>query len=145
MKRVIAFAYVLGLFFLGGVIGALGLHLYYSEARMGPPPHRRVNLPGPAAGGHSGLPRLFHLLDGSERLGWLDLTEAQRTEIAGILEKGRREMDALRAELRPRIERHAQDTREKIDAVLTPEQSARLAEDLEHTPRRRRHGPPSRP
>jgi len=136
MKPAIALTCVLGLFLLGGVIGGLGLHL-----------HHGMKYDGPRHGGHDGgrggLPQVFHFLDGSERLGWLDLTDEQRAKIDEIQETGRREMDALREELRPRIDKQAHETREKIDAVLNEEQRAKLAEFLEREgPRRRRHKPP---
>ena len=138
MKRAIALTYVLGLFLLGGVIGALGMHLYHAEKGEPPRPPRA----GMPAGGHDrgrgGLPPLFRFLDGTERLAWLELTDDQRAAIGEILDTGRREMDTLRAELRPRIERHAQETRRKIEALLTAEQRTKLAEYLE------RDGPPHR-
>lgn len=139
MKRAIAFVYVIGLFLLGGVIGALGMHLYHDQRperpprgeRGGPPPMRR------------GLPPSFMLLEGRENLDWLELTDDQRDEVREILETGRREIGALREELRPKIEERARELRERLDAVLTPEQQAKLADHMEQQGRRRpRRGPP---
>jgi hypothetical protein len=126
MKRSIAFTYVLGLFLLGILIGALGMHLWNAQrSALGPfggrggmqPPGQEMR----RGSGHG--PGPFFL----ERLGrQLDLSPEQRESIAVIVEESHREAGALREEILPRVEAHLEQTRKRILEVLTPEQRERF-------------------
>lgn len=128
MKRSIAFVYVLGLFLLGILIGALGMQLW----------HANKPLPGPF-GGRGGMraprqemghrpghgPGPFFL----ERLGrQLDLSPEQKRQIAEIIEESHREAGALREEILPKVEAQLDQTRERILEVLTQKQRERFEE-----------------
>ena len=106
MNRGISLLAVSALFLSGVAIGALGMHLYYANrlAHPGAPPAMAS--------------RFFasHL----ERR--LDLSQDQRQAIHEILDDSRREGADLRARLRPDVESLMERTRERIEAVLTPEQ-----------------------
>lgn len=106
MKRGAALGLVVGLFLLGGVVGALTTHLIY--ARQAPPPEEPTLLRPP--------PFLRHL----ERR--LELDAEQRQEIGSILEDSHRRMEAVRREAAPEMRSIYRDTTERIETVLTPEQ-----------------------
>jgi len=79
----------------------------------------------------------------------LKLTGEQRRQIQAIIEDGRKESDAIRKELRPRLEKSLAGIRERIGAVLTPEQHA-MFDELVREDRRRAdrfflEGPPPPP
>jgi Spy/CpxP family protein refolding chaperone len=79
----------------------------------------------------------------------LDLSEHQWTQIQAILGESRQESDAIRRELRPRLEKSLEETRARIGALLTPEQRMRF-EELVREDRRRAErffleGPPPPP
>jgi Spy/CpxP family protein refolding chaperone len=113
MKRSLALVSVAGLFLLGIVIGALGMHLYDARHPFpGPPP------PG---GARMGLR--------TERLDeLLDLTPEQKARIDEIRRESRAEGEALHAEMLPRVREHLERTRKRIAEVLTPEQRAKFDE-----------------
>jgi Spy/CpxP family protein refolding chaperone len=140
MSRAWAFVGVVALFLAGISIGALGMHLYQERSEMGP--------------GESflGPPRAF--MRNLERR--LDLTPEQRRKIAAIRRQSWRESQSLRNELRPRVQKQMEATREKVLALLTPEQRERLEVLLRDNPRalhqfflgeggRRPSGPPGPP
>lgn len=126
MSRAIAFVYVLGLFLLGILIGASGMHLYYAM-RFSPPPPIAMGLgpgPGPEGRGWRGAGPGGREIE--RMLSGLDLTDEQRERIDVILEEGRREADALREEMAPRVRAHMRQMRERISEVLTEEQRKQL-------------------
>ena len=119
MKRSIAIVYVAGLFLLGIVIGALGMHLFHMHALDGPfdgPPVR-----GMRGAGGSGM----HFEMVAEHL---ELTGEQRETVREILADSRRQAEGLHEEMLPHVRELVDRTRERIDEVLTPEQRDRLAE-----------------
>jgi Spy/CpxP family protein refolding chaperone len=124
MKRSIAVVYVVGLFLLGIVIGALGMHLY--DARHPAFPRRP---PGAELGPGPGMWR-----DGA--VDWLsqhlELTPEQKDQIVDILHESRAGAHALHQEMLPRVEEHIQATRERIEQTLTPQQREKLDEVLSH-------------
>jgi Spy/CpxP family protein refolding chaperone len=123
MKPIAALASVTALLVCGVVAGALGMHLF--EAHRRPPQWARGRPPGP--------PPHLDLREMEERL---DLTADQSRQIAGILDRSRDESEALRLEVRPRLEKQMERTRQEIEAVLTPEQRRKF-EDLRRDQRRR--------
>jgi len=119
MSRAWALVSILALFLAGVSIGALGMHLYQERSERGP----QAPFPGP--------PRAFMRQLESR----LELTPEQRRKIAAIRRESWRESESLRRELRPRIQEHMEATREKVLAVLTPEQRERLERLLRDDPR----------
>jgi Spy/CpxP family protein refolding chaperone len=121
VSRSVAVISVLALFLAGLSIGVLAMHLYHegqlvgSGRPFGGPPHRRF-------------------LNALERE--LDLTPDQQQRIREIHEESHLEIQKLRHELRPRLERQMDETHDRILAVLTPEQQERFKE-LEREHRRR--------
>ncbi|MBI3996967.1 MAG: periplasmic heavy metal sensor [Candidatus Omnitrophica bacterium] len=80
-------------------------------------------------------PRMFHRHAGKgqfqQRLldrfsSKLQLTPEQRTQVAAILDTKRQKMDALRAEIRPRVEELRASTSADIRRLLTPDQQQRF-------------------
>jgi Spy/CpxP family protein refolding chaperone len=134
MNRFGAFAAALALLVSGIAIGALGTY-FVLERHRPPGPAPAPPPPGPAS------------MDQLERR--LGLSADQSKQIASILEEGRREGDAIRRELKPRLDRQIEATRARIDAVLTPEQRV----EFEELRREQRHrverflldGPPPSP
>lgn len=128
MSRRQALLALAGLFALGVVAGGLGAHLYYARA-LGRPPG-----PPPFSSGRMG-PYL-------ERQ--LDLTAEQRRELRRILADSRREAEAMRREMAPRVRQAVERTEERIRELLTPEQRRRFEELRRHHHRRRERffGPP---
>ena len=110
MKRVGAFAAVLGLFVLGVFCGALAVHLFYARALA---MHR-----SPEWMGRGPLVRAL-----SRRL---ELTPEQQDQLQEILVDARREGEKLRQRLRPEVEAQMERTRQRIEAILTPEQQRRF-------------------
>jgi len=108
MSRAAAVLAVLGLFAVGVLSGALGVHLYYAHLF-------RSHQPPPWA---DRSPMVLAL---SNRL---DLSRAQQRQLEEIFVQARIEGEALRRELRPRIEGQMDRTRRRIEAILTPEQRA---------------------
>jgi Spy/CpxP family protein refolding chaperone len=119
MSRGWALVSVFALFLAGISIGALGMHLYQERTGRGPR--------GPFAG--PGRPFARYL---ESRL---ELTPEQRKKIVAIRRESWRESESLRRELRPRIEKQMESTREKLLAVLTPGQREELEKLLRDDPR----------
>ena len=119
MSRAWALAGILALFLAGISIGALGMHLYQERSERGP----RDPVLGP--------PRAF-LRNLEKRL---ELTPEQRRKIAAIRRESWRESESLRRELRPMVQKQMEATREKVLALLTPEQRERLERLLRDDPR----------
>lgn len=134
MKRSLALVSVVGLFLLGTVVGALGMHLYDARHPFAGPPR-------------DGARQEFH----AERLGQLlDLTPEQKARIDEIRREGRAEGEALHREMLPKVREHMERTRRLIEEVLTPEQREKFDELAEQHRARferfvldgPRHGPP---
>ena len=74
----------------------------------------------------------------------LDLTPAQATAVDSVMSQDFRSVNALREEMRPRIEAIIAGTRQRIDSLLTPAQRekyhALLAEQQQRMERRQRDG-----
>ena len=121
MKRWLALLALAGLFALGVVAGGLGAHLYYARALDRP-------LPGP--------PPLFGRLMGPRLERHLELTSEQSSELRRILDESRREAEAMRRELAPRMRDVMERAENRIDEILTPEQRQRFAELRRHHRRR---------
>jgi Spy/CpxP family protein refolding chaperone len=120
VKRWQALAALAGLFVLGVVSGALGAHLYYARALERPP----------------GPPPFFAPLMGPRLERMLDLTPVQRDEVRIILEESRRDAEALRGDLAPRLRELMERSHRRIDELLTPEQRRRF-DELRRSHRRR--------
>lgn len=122
MSRTSALAAVAALFLAGVLVGGLAVHLYHGSTVPAPaPPPERGRGPGPW---ELVSARFIERLDAE-----LDLTPEQRAEIERLMAQGRRELEDLRRELRPRVEQSIRLTRERIRGVLTPEQ-ARVFDEL---------------
>ncbi len=107
---------VLGLFALGVALGALAMDLYQQSVRgRGPiePPSRRESA------------RERHL---QYLVKELRLTPEQTEQVRRILDETRQEFLQLRNEMRPRFEEIRRRSRERLRAVLTPEQQAKFEE-----------------
>lgn len=120
MKRWQALLALAGLFVVGVVSGGLGAHLYYARALERPPG------PPPFFAGPHGW-----LLDRE-----LDLTAEQRRQLREILADSRREAEALRRDLAPRLREVMERGDERIRELLTPEQRERFDELRRHHRRR---------
>jgi len=120
MNRFAALAAALALVLSGVAIGALGAVLLLERSRRPAPPP-----PPPAA---APFTREMELR--------LDLTAEQRARIQEVLDESRREADAIRRELRPRLESHLEATRARIAALLTPEQRVKFEELVQEDRRR---------
>lgn len=69
----------------------------------------------------------------------LRLSDAQRSQVAAILEAKRERIDALRAEVRPRFQEIRASTSAEIRALLTPEQRPAFdAIEAQHAAQRER-------
>ena len=120
MSRFVALAAAIALVLSGMMIGAFGTYLLlhrHGDMPMGPPMGR----PGPPPFGPPG--------PGGERLPFtremdmqLELSAEQRDKIHDILEDSRKEAEALRRELRPKLDAHLDAVRKRIADVLTPDQ-----------------------
>jgi Spy/CpxP family protein refolding chaperone len=143
VNRFVATLSVLALLLSGIAVGGLAVQLYHSRRGgpppIGPPPDPP---PGPRPGPPPGPPPIEEL---SRRL---SLTQEQTRTIAAILAESRVKSEALRRELRPRLEAQLAETRRRVDGVLTPDQRARLADLERDRPRMERFwlgGPPPPP
>jgi len=133
MKRSIAFVYVAGLFLLGILVGALGMHLWYAQRPLPPP----FDAPGVARGGpghqpgrgpgHGAGPFFLERLERQ-----LELTPEQSRQVEAILEESHREATELHEEMLPRVQAQLEQTRQRILEVLTPEQRQKFEEFHRH-------------
>ena len=132
MSRFVAIAAALALLVSGIAIGALGTLLVIGRPRepQGPPPPP----PGPFT---------------RELESQLQLSDSQRTQIQAILGESRQEAEAIRRELRPRVEKNLEATQNRIGALLSPEQHAKFDELVRENERRAQRffleGPPPPP
>jgi len=121
---------VLGVFALGVALGALAMDFYQRSAwgrgPLGPPPR-----------GESARERHLQYL-----VKELKLTPEQTEQVRRILDETRQEFLQLRNEMRPRFEEIRRRSRERLRAVLTPEQQARFDELMRRSEeeRERRRG-----
>jgi hypothetical protein len=109
VRRAAAVATVAGVFVLGAVVGALGLHLAHVHRRFGP---------------FGGPPEFGLVRPWLERR--LDLTAEQAERIEAILDRHHREMFELRREMMPEFDDRFAATVAEIEAELTPEQRERF-------------------
>ena len=120
MKRSIAIVYVLGLFLLGIVVGALGMHVVDAH-------FLRPALPaGPLGHGEPRGP-FSHFEAVAAELG---LDESQQKKIQEILTDSRHEAHQVHEEMLPRVHDLVAQTQERVNELLTPEQRVRLDELL---------------
>ena len=118
MKTSVAFVAILGIFLMGIVIGALGMHLIDAHTM---PWHPRQPL-HPRAAGHD-APRFLEGLEGL-----LDLSPEQVVELQRIREQSHRKASSIRHEVAPRVHSHMEETHQKVLEILTPDQRERLHE-----------------
>jgi len=138
MNRFVAIAAALSLLVCGIVIGALGtfvvLHRPHPFDGMRPPPQQ----PQP--------PQQPFTREMEERL---NLSDDQMQKIQAILRDSREESEAIRRELRPRLEKNLKATQDRIGEVLTPEQHKTFDELVRQDARRAQRffldGPPPPP
>ena len=119
MSRGWAILIVAALFLSGVSVGALGMHLY--DQRIAGSFHGPFGFPPPRAIGR--------LLESR-----LELTPEQREKIATIRRESWRESESLRREVHPRLQKQMEATRQKILAVLTPEQREKLEKFVRENP-----------
>ena len=139
MSRFVAIAAALSLLVCGIVIGALGTFVMLQRPHpldgMRPPPQQ----PPPAQ-----QPPFTREME--ERL---NLSEDQRQKIQAILRESREESEAIRRDLRPRLEKNLKATQDRIGALLSPEQHATFDELVREDARRAQRffleGPPPPP
>jgi Spy/CpxP family protein refolding chaperone len=138
VRRWLALLALAGLFLLGVVSGGLGAHLYYARSLERPP----------------GPPPFFAGAMGARLERQLDLTPEQARQLRRILDDSRREAEAMRRELAPRMREVMERSEARISELLTPEQRQRFAELRRRHHRRserffggseRRHRPRHRP
>ena len=126
MSRFVALAAAMALVVSGVVIGALSTFLLFERPRMHdgmrPPPP----MPPPPQQGPFTREMEFRL----------DLSEEQRKQIQTVLHEGREQSEAIRRELRPRLEAHLTATRARIAALLMPEQRVKFEQLVEEDKRR---------
>lgn len=107
---------------LGALLGILGDRLVAQQREappaMEPPPGRTPGMMRPEMVRGYGQQLARHL----------DLTDGQRAQIDSILMQERLRVRELNREFQPRFRAVARQTRERVEAVLTPEQRARLGE-----------------
>ena len=112
MRRSIALTSVAGVFLIGALTGALGMHLHdVMSARS----HARSRV----AAHHDHLAAL------------LDLTPEQKQNVERILQDSQPQARALHEEMLPRVHAHMRRIHDRIHDVLTPDQRKKFAE-LEH-------------
>jgi Spy/CpxP family protein refolding chaperone len=152
-------AAVLLIFAAGFTTGALVVRekarrnfvVFRDDRRFPDPP------PGPPGGGRMGAFRT-NFIEQMKRD--LDLTPQQATEIEKVMREGHERMAKIWEPVEPQAKEEFRLTREKIDALLTPEQLAKFKEpfrrrekgpggpggpgDWKHGPRERHGGEPSR-
>ncbi|HEX5735224.1 MAG TPA: hypothetical protein VF131_20510 [Blastocatellia bacterium] len=120
---------VLAIFVIGFAAGALSMNLYERFSSKGPdkdgPPH------GPTY--------LLTKMDNK-----LDLSEEQKREIGAILEETSEKYIEIRRDLQPRVKEYEprfdavrQQSRERIRAVLKPNQLSKYEEMVQESDRRR--------
>jgi len=107
---------VLGVFALGVALGALAMD-FYQRGAWGRGPE------GPPRRGESARERYLQRL-----VKELKLTPEQTEQVRRILDETRQEFLRLRDEMRPRFEEIRRRSRERLRAVLTPEQQAKFEE-----------------
>jgi hypothetical protein len=139
MSRFVAIAAALALLVSGIAIGALSAFLVlerphrFEEARRPPQPPLQ---PPPAPFTREMEARL-------------NLSEDQRQKIQAILRESREESEAIRRDLRPRLEKNLKATQDRIGALLSPEQHATFDELVREDARRAQRffleGPPPPP
>ncbi len=128
MSRFTAFAAALALLVSGVAIGALGTLLVQGRPR---PPHERFG---------GGPPRPGRMLEDLKQQ--LSLTTAQEQKIAAILDEGRREGEALRREMRPRLDQQVESVRKRIESELNDAQRTKFEELRRNSWRFLLEGPP---
>jgi hypothetical protein len=146
MSRFVAIAAALALLVSGIVIGALGTFVVLSRPHhfeaMGPPEPPR---PRPPQGPPQGPPPPF-TREMEERL---NLSDDQFQKIQVILRESRDESEAIRRELRPRLENSLKATQKRIGELLNAEQRKTFDELVRQDARRAQRffleGPPRPP
>jgi len=123
MSRFVAIAAAVALVVSGVVIGVLGTFL----VRGRPPLRQAQHQPAPPP------PEGPFTREMETRLG---LSADQRKQIQVILRESRDESDAIRRELRPRLEAQLAATRSRIAALLTPEQRGKFEQLVREDQRR---------
>ena len=124
-----AIAYLFLVFLLGAALGVLGT-LWASRTGWAAP---------------AGPPSMRDKQGAAEWLTHeLDLTAEQQQQLGVILDETATNYESIRERVRPEYEQVRQQSREKIRAILTPEQKARFEElvrqmDEERARRRREH------
>lgn len=123
MSRFAAIVAAVALVLSGIAIGALGTFLVLDRHHRprGPLPPQLPPPPAPFS---------------REMEARLDLTDNQREQIHTILRESRDQAEAIRRELRPRIDKHLEETRAKICALLTPEQRTKFEEMVKNDRKR---------
>ena len=125
MKQTSAMVSVVGVFLIGILVGALGMHLYHAEKDD----WRAGDGPGPDLRRPAG--QVF-----AQRFGrLLELTDEQRQEIEEIRHESRLRSEEMRREMEPVVRQQMEEVRNRIMEVLTPEQQERL----DQLGRRERH------
>lgn len=112
---------VLILFVIGFIAGGLATNIY------------RGRQWSPRGGGRGGFEQM---------LDKLNLSPEQRTQVNGIFEDARNQLTELRKESEPKFRQVRQNTDQRLQAVLTPEQWERFQQMMEK--RRRGRGGPRR-
>jgi hypothetical protein len=110
VRRSTAIAAIAALFLIGVLVGVLGTHLFYL---------RQIRQPG-------GLARLGAHLMVADLQRRLALDPDQRRQVEAILADATHETAAVRREMTPRVLAILDRSRERISAVLTPEQRREL-------------------
>ena len=113
------------IFFLGFAAGALGLNAYRAWARTRNPVNRGD--------------RFEKMLDR------LQLNTDQKTQVHQILGETRSRLQALRKESEPRVNEIRQQTDERLQKVLSPDQWKRFQEERDEARARGRRGAEARP
>ena len=140
MSRFVAIAAALSLLACGIVIGALGTFVVLQRPHppdgMRPPPLQQ----GPP---HPPPQQPPFTREMEERL---NLSDDQWEKLQTILRESREESEAIRRELRPRLERNLKTTQDRIGEILTPEQHKTFDELVRRDARRAQRffleGPP---
>jgi Spy/CpxP family protein refolding chaperone len=112
MKRASAILVVLAILILGFLVGVVATHLFYAQRFQ-------------RAGSFSEMASEFFTARLEREL---DLTVEQRDAIGAILDQAHSDAEALRAGMRPKVERLIRKANTQISEVLTDEQRRRFAE-----------------
>ena len=125
MSRFVAVAAALALVISGILVGALGTYLILER-----PGRREMPWPPGPPGPHrpGGFSRELELR--------LEMTEPQMRQFHDIVRESREQAEAIRRELRPRLDAHLAATRKRVAQMLTPAQRAKLEEIMEEDRRR---------